>query len=140
MYKKKALKIAYKQYNKTLKNIHKNCYKLGLGPMDYFVTYLAYIRDCIYLTNEDKNKLMASNVFLSLELALEQFREYTNCYTKYFDEEDKPKDKELPEAEILKEFLKEKLLHWTKFCELVHLNYTSWETYYELNCKKVKTA
>lgn len=136
----KALKIARKQYYKTLKRIHKNCFKSGLGPMDYFIAYLEYIRDCIYLLAKDKTKLMGDSVFVSLAMALQEFGDYTNCYKNYFDENDQLIDKETPEAEVLKAFLKEKLLHWTKFCELVHINYTSWETYNELNCKKTKTS
>lgn len=127
-FKEKYRKL-YRLYDKQLKKAHKKSYKEFMNPMDYFVTYLKFMRDYYILASENKNTISNSKI-ASLTSAVTEIAKYKDCINKYFDI-DKGKAKVQPKegkdfSEALQEYLTESQGHWIAFWALVSANMESW--------------
>jgi hypothetical protein len=129
---KKNYKKLYKNYDKRLKAIHKESFGNGRAPLDYFVTYLQFLRDQRLLTSPLLKEEMdtTSNVELtSIVAALSEYEYYEECIENYYIIENnvvvhKP---EFTEEEARTKFQEERLKHWEAFWNLVKLCIEGWE-------------
>ena len=127
-FEKKYHKL-YKLYDKQLKKAHKEAYKEFMNPMDYFITYLKFMRDYYILSSEEKNTKNSIKI-ASLTSAVSEITDYTNCIEKYFNI-DKTKADVQPKdgksfVDAMTDYLVESEKHWTTFWALVSTNMQSW--------------
>ena len=128
LFKKKYKKL-YKLYEKQLKQAHKKAYNSFQNPMDYFITYLKFMRDYYILLNKPKDTKFEIK-FASLAAAIDEYNQYFKCLSKYFVVDKSglalaPKDgKTFQEATDA--FTLESAEHWTNFWLLVSTNMQSW--------------
>lgn len=127
---KKKYRTLYKNYDKRLKAIHKESFAAGKAPLDYFVTYLQFLRDQRFLTSPLINKAEANDIELtSIVAALSEYQYYKECIKNYYIIENnavihKP---EFTEEEARTRFQEERLKHWEAFWNLVKLCIEGWE-------------
>lgn len=82
---KKQYKDIYNQYNKKLLADHKANFSAFNNNLDYFVTYLKFLRDYHLLT--DDNTTSEEDVKMStatLVAACSEYEKYENCIMKYY--------------------------------------------------------
>jgi hypothetical protein len=122
-------KQLYKKYNKKLQTLHKNNFEGLVNNMDYFITYLKFMRDYYILTEPlivndgDENLKIAT-----LATAVAEYENYQNCIHNYYmftGEIAKPKVEGTSE-EIQAKYTAEKAFHWNSFWNLVRLNMEEW--------------
>lgn len=127
---KKKYRTLCKNYDKQLKAIHKESFAAGKAPLDYFVTYLQFLRDQRLLTSPLINKTEANDIELtSIVAALSEYQYYKECIENYYIIENnvvihKP---EFTEEEARTKFQEERLKHWEAFWNLVKLCIEGWE-------------
>lgn len=120
---KKEFKDLYKAYEQQLKR----CRSLNLegitNSMDYFVTYLKFMRDYYILTepliaeNGEENLKIAS-----LATAISAYNKYQTCKS-WCDSLEVAANKD---ETLLKKYNTEKKFHWNNFWNLVNLNMEVW--------------
>ena len=123
-YKKELKKLSW-AYNKKLTELHKQSFDSASTPIDYFVTYLHYLRDHHILTSEPSQDDLP---FIALEAALSEYNDFKNCIFKYYKvtKTNVTKIIDAPDEEVRKKFSEERNFHWVNFWKLVTLNIESW--------------
>lgn len=127
-FKKKYQKL-YKNYNTRLKAIHKSSIQNGQAPLDYFVTYLQFLRDKCLLSSPLTKTLSLDNIVLtSLVTALSEYEQYEKCIENYYilDQGRVVRRPEFSDEEANKKFQDERLQHWESFWSLVKLCIEEW--------------
>ena len=119
-----------KQYNKLLKKIHKRNFGKN-NNLEYFITYLQYMRDYCILTEDLTTKDGQQNMRLStLVTAIFEYNEYKNCILKYYHVNGaalvEPISTDTPKEEVFQAYNKERMSHWSNFWQLVMLNIEDW--------------
>ena len=121
---KKNFKEVYKIYNKKLTKIHKHSFESFDGPLEYFITYLEYMRD-YYIFMNKQNEARYKVKLTSIILTLEEYNKYATCIAKYFNPTGGALNN-MPVDEALKEYEAEILKHWQKFWALVSIGLPTW--------------
>lgn len=123
---KQKYKQLFKYYDKELNKCHKINFNAGAPNLDYFVTYLRYLRDSYLLT---LNINLKDPKIISLCQAIGEYEEYSTCINKYYKLSNKmieSIDKEKSKEEIQKAYQIEKTTHWNIFWSLVCNYMESW--------------
>lgn len=123
---KQKYKQLFKHYDKELKKCHKINFSAGDQNLDYFVTYLRYLRDS-YLLTLDIN--LKDPKIISLCQAIGEYEGYSTCINKYYEVSDKmikSIDTKKSKEEIQKEYQTEKAAHWKIFWSLICNYMESW--------------
>lgn len=127
---KKNYKKLYKNYDSRLKKIHLASFTAGKSPLEYFVTYLQFLRDQHLLTSPLTETLGVDNINLtSLVAALNEYQQYENCIEKYYIVKDNSlvRRPDFSEEEAKQKFQTEQRQHWEAFWNLVKLCIEDWE-------------
>ena len=125
--KKKKIKQLKKYYNKLLLKQHKENFNSMNSSLDYFYTYLMYIRDILLIqaTDPDKDKTIDS-----MTLALNSFSDYCSCIFKYYNIENgvavARTDLNLSKEEISKKFAEEREKNWSTFWLIISSCMEGW--------------
>ena len=130
-FKKDYTKL-YKNYGARLKAIHKKSFSSGQTPLDYFVTYLQFLRDKCLLVSPLTETLGLDNINLtSLVAALSEYQQYEECIEKYYiiDNGVAVRRPDFSEEEANYKFQEERLQHWEAFWELVKVCIEGWNTH-----------
>ncbi len=122
-------KQLYRTYDKRLKKDHEINFKNLTNSMDYFVTYLKFMRDYYILTeplildNGEENLKIAS-----LATAVSEYEKYQNCEHNYygFDGTKVIYKVDGTREEVQQQYNTEKTFHWNSFWNLVKLNMEDW--------------
>ena len=93
--------------------------------MEYFVTYLKYLRDYYLLTEptpETKEEVNLKTA--SLVTAVSEYEKYNTCIAKYYKLNGNAIERisDESEEEVAKKYNLEKKFHWTNFWQLVMTN------------------
>lgn len=122
---KKEFKDLYKAYEKQLKKHHTLSLEGLTNSMDYFVTYLKFMRDYYILTeplvaeNGEENLKIAS-----LATAISAYTKYQTC-KNWCDSLETSANKD---ETLLKKYTTEKDFHWNSFWNIIRLNMEAWTT------------
>ena len=120
---KKEFKDLYKAYEQQLKKYHTLNLEGITNSIDYFVTYLKFMRDYYILTeplvteNGEENLKIAS-----LATAISAYNKYQTCKS-WCDSLEVTANKD---ETLLKKYNTEKKFHWNNFWNLVNLNMEVW--------------
>lgn len=126
---KKEYKKLYQNYNKRLKRLHKHLYAWEQPPVQYFVTYLQFLRDRLLLESPLTEKLGEGNIELaSIVTALSEFEKYQTCVENYYIVKGNVviRRPEFSEAEASEKYQSEKAYHWEAFWNIVKLGIEGW--------------
>lgn len=125
---KKTYKKLYKNYNKKLKQLHKQSFKYLDDPVEYFVTYLKFMRDYHLLTKSCTDDLEQENLELtSLVTAIAEYEQSKSCITKYYKIENGVTIRLADDEETtLRNYSEEKAFHWDAFWSLIKLSLEGW--------------
>ena len=116
----KIIKKIKKAYNKRFKSVANDFAKHSDTGLDFFVSYLHYIRD-LYLAKIPLAETTVSNLaFTMLCTAITEFDAYLESGVK--DDEKNISDLEATE----KKYNTELKLHWTAFWKLCSLYFNDW--------------
>ena len=126
---KKEFKQLYRAYDKLLKKCHADSFNSFTNHMEYFITYLKFMRDYYILTeplileNGEENLRIAS-----LATAVSEYEQYLHCEHKYygFDGTKVVYKVEGTSEEVQQLYNTEKASHWNNFWNLVKLNMEDW--------------
>jgi hypothetical protein len=116
-------------YDKVLKEDHADNFKNLVNPMNYFVTYLKFMRDYYILTEPlildsgEENRNIAA-----LATAVSEYEQYQNCENKYygFDGTKVVYKVNGTSEEVQQLYNTEKAFHWNNFWNLIRLNMEDW--------------
>lgn len=123
---KTEFKALYKAYNKKLKLHHKNNFNQFFNNMDYFVTYLKFIRDYYILTEPLVLESGEENLKIAaLATAISEYNSYKNCINNYYTSTGIRKIDGTAE-EVQQQYNTEKAFHWNNFWTLVMTNMEGW--------------
>mgnify|MGYP006873014395 CR=1 FL=1 len=113
-------------YDKKLRKCHKDSFNALNNNMEYFITYLKYLRDYYILTDQLTTENGENDIKVtSLIAAISEYEKSQSCINNYY----KPDGTRLTdedEKEVLEKYNKEKAFHWSHFWQLVMLNIESW--------------
>lgn len=126
---KAEYKKLYKTYNKKLKSLHKKNFEGLVNSLDYFVTYLKFMRDYYILTEPLLLDSGEENLKIaSLVAAVSEYEQYQNCIHNYytFNGANVSYKIEGSTEEVQAKYAAEKTFHWTAFWNLVRLNMEGW--------------
>ena len=118
-----------KAYNKRLKKLHNQSFKNMDLPLDYFVTYLQFLRDMKLLNRPFKEKLEEDEMDLvSLITAINEFAAFKQCINNCYDVTNgiAKRKVEFTEETAQESYRKELAYHWETFWELVKLYMEDW--------------
>jgi hypothetical protein len=125
--KKKKIKQLKKYYNKLLLKQHKENFNSMNSSLDYFYTYIMYMRDVLLLQSADPEKDTTIN---SMTLALNSFSEYCSCIYKYYTIENgvavARTDLDLNKEEIAKKYAEEREKNWNTFWLIISSCMEGW--------------
>lgn len=125
----KELKTAYKR---QLQQIHQTSFENFQSPLDYFITYLRFMRDAYLLQTTNIDTIGQENLELAaLVTALSEYEKSEQCFHKYYKETNGVVARLCPEEsdeETLSKYSKEKAFHLNAFWSLVRLNIENWGT------------
>ena len=110
----KQFKELQEQYNKKLLAEHKANFSILNNNMDYFITYLKYLRDYYLLTNDKKNiDELVDIKTTTLVAAVSEYEKYNNCISKYYKLENNKVERltDEPEEEVAKKYNNERKFH-----------------------------
>lgn len=125
----KEFKQLCQTYDKVLKDSHTINFKALNNCMDYFVTYLKFMRDYYTLveplvleTGEENRKIAA------IATAVSEYEQYQNCEHKYygFDGTQVIYKIDGTSEEIQQLYSAEKTFHWNNFWNMLRLNMEDW--------------
>jgi hypothetical protein len=125
----KEFKQLYKAYDKKLKKDHELNFKDLNNSMNYFVTYLKFMRDYYILTEPLILESGEENLKIaSLATAVSEYEKYQTCEHKYygFDGTQIIYKVEGTSEEIQQLYNTEKTFHWNNFWNLIRLNMEDW--------------
>jgi hypothetical protein len=125
----KEFKQLYKAYDKKLKKDHELNFKDLNNSMNYFVTYLKFMRDYYILTEPLILESGEENLKIaSLATAVSEYEKYQTCEHKYygFDGTQVIYKVEGTSEEIQQLYNTEKTFHWNNFWNLIRLNMEDW--------------
>ena len=125
--KKSCFTSIKKCYNKQLLGIHKRNFEEANNNMEYFVTYLKYLRD-YYIINSEINMSKEVDIKVtSIIMAIAEYDAYQTCINKYYNVGNTitRKNQDESEEEVMEKYGQEKTLHWEKFWQFVNLNMES---------------
>lgn len=126
---KKEYKNLYKAYKKRLTKLHKQTFEQQLLPIDYFVEYLHFLRDKMFLETPYTKELGEENIeLISIITALDEIKKYNDCIYNYYNIENGiiTHKAEYTEITAQEAFQKEKAYHWETFWNLVKLCIDEW--------------
>lgn len=125
----KQYKTLCDSYNKKLLAEHKANFSILNNNMDYFITYLKYLRDYYLLTDkvvdiDDTNNVKTA----TLVAAVSEYEKYISCIGNYYKLNGNTIERitDEPEEEVAKKYNLEKKFHWTNFWQLVMTNIEGW--------------
>ena len=110
----KQYKKLYSEYNKKLLAQHKANFSAYSNNMDYFITYLKFLRDYHLLTDEvPADKEGANLITASLVTAVSEYEKYKTCIAKYYKLEGNVMQRitDDPEEEVAKKYNLERKFH-----------------------------
>ena len=125
----KEFKQLYKTYDKRLKKDHEMGFKNLTNSMDYFVTYLKFMRDYYILTEPLVLDSGEENLKIaSLATAVSEYEKYQNCEHNYYDFDGTKVIYKIEgtREEVQQQYNMEKTFHWNSFWNLVKLNMEDW--------------
>lgn len=131
----KQFKELYKFYNKELKKCHKFNFKNLNNNLDYFITYIRFMRDYYILTEKVYDPIQNQKIY-NLCLAVQEYDAYYNCIYNYYDISKnmvKIKDKTKTKAEVDEEYRAEMSTHINNFWLIIKDNIEGW-----LNSDEIK--
>lgn len=124
----KQYRELYKYYNKELKKCHNINFKELNNNLDYFITYVRFMRD-YYLLTEDIYDPMKNQKIYYLCAAVQEYDAYYNCIHNYYNISKnlvELKDKTKTKAEIDKLYRLERAEHINNFWLIVKENIEGW--------------
>lgn len=131
----KKYKDLYKFYDKELKKSHKINFSALNNNLDYFITYIRFMRDYYILTEDEYDPLKNEKIYY-LCLAVQEYDAAQNCIHDYYNVSknmveiiDKTKTKE--EIDVL--YRLEKNLHINNFWTIIKEKMEWW-----LNADEIK--
>ena len=110
-------KKLFKTYNKKLKRLHKENYKVPTNNLSYFITYLEFIRDYYYLSGNFSTEELQSLKIQFLDRAILEYHLSNTCIYKYYQPSNNfliPKVGYSSET-AQQEYTKEHRFHWELF-------------------------
>ena len=126
---KKNYKQLWKNYNRKLKELHEVNFNSLNHNLEYFDTYLRFMRDYYILTEplqiEEKENLKLAAIMT----AVEAYDKYTSCKNKYYRTKEDGTTENLIEGtdeEVKSKYELERHFHWNTFWSLVSLNIENW--------------
>ena len=125
---KKQFKELYKFYNKELKKCHEINFKNLNNNLDYFITYIRFMRDYYILTENVYDPIQNQKIYY-LCLAVQEYDAYYNCIYDYYNISKNMveiKDKTKTKAEVDEEYRAEMNKHINNFWLLVKDNIEGW--------------
>lgn len=126
---KKQHKELFRCYKKRLALLNKEAIEHLENPMDYFITYLKFMRDYYILTEPLETNGQENVKIAIIASAVAEYDRYKTCINNYFSISKAgvaEKIGEKPLDEINKEYNNERTYHWKAFWNLVSLNMESW--------------
>jgi hypothetical protein len=130
-----------KKYKKVLDKCHCSCLShLNMeAGLDYFLTYLAYVRDSLVLTvkaneadsGESNEHSPRSMALAAAVCALNEYELYKTCYSNYYDGAPPRLFHKIgfTAEEAATQYAIEKQTHWDAFWHLIKMNIESWSSY-----------
>ena len=118
----------YKYYNKELKKCHKINFKELNNNLDYFITYIRFMRD-YYLLTEDVYDPLKNEKLYYLCLAVQEYDAYYNCIHNYYNISKnlvELKDKTKTKAEVDTQYRLERAGHINNFWIIIKENIEGW--------------
>jgi len=113
-------------YDKKLRKCHKDNFNALNNNMEYFITYLKYLRDYYILTNQCVTSTGEDNIKVTaLVAAISEYEKAQKCINNYYNADGTRISDEEPNV-VLEKYNKEKAFHWSHFWQLVMLNIESW--------------
>jgi hypothetical protein len=125
---KKQFKDLYKFYNKELKKCHEINFKNLNNNLDYFITYIRFMRDYYILTENVYDPIQNQKIYY-LCLAVQEYDAYYNCIYDYYNISKNMveiKDKTKTKAEVDEEYRAEMNKHINNFWLIVKDNIEGW--------------
>lgn len=125
---KKQFKELYKFYNKELKKCHEINFKNLNNNLDYFITYIRFMRDYYILTENVYDPIQNQKIYY-LCLAVQEYDAYYNCIYDYYNISKNMveiKDKTKTKAEVDEEYRAEMNKHINNFWLIVKDNIEGW--------------
>lgn len=120
------LQKAYKL--KLQEQLNKNINELS-SPMDYFITYLKFLRDYhLYETQDSLEETIKDVKIISIMTAIEEYEKFQNCIHNYYNvsKQTISRKENYSEEEASTKYANEKKFHWNAFWNLINLNMESW--------------
>lgn len=128
---KKEFKNIYTAYKDKLGSLSKASLDTPADGLEWFITYLNYLRDkSILVSTENKN--ITDKSVVSLAIATEEYDLYNSCIFNYYDQLGRKLTDE-PDDVVLDKYNKEKQKHWRAFWVSVTMNLQEWLTREEIN-------
>lgn len=124
----KQFKDLYKFYDKELKKCHKINFKDLNNNLDYFITYIRFMRDYYILTEENFDPMQNQKIYY-LCLAVQEYDLYYNCIYNYYNISQNMveiKDKTKTKAEVDEEYREEMSAHINNFWLIVKEHIEGW--------------
>lgn len=125
---KKQFKELYKFYDKELKKCHEINFKNLNNNLDYFITYVRFMRDYYILTENVYDPIQNQKIYY-LCLAVQEYDAYYNCIYDYYNISKNMveiKDKTKTKAEVDEEYRAEMNKHINNFWLIVKDNIEGW--------------
>lgn len=131
----KQYKELYKFYDKELKRCHKINFKNLNNNLDYFITYIRFMRDYYLLTEKEYDPMKNQKIY-SLCIAVQEYDAYYNCIHNYYNISNNMveiKDKTKTKEEVDELYRAEMAEHIDNFWVVVKENIEGW-----LNADEIK--
>ena len=125
----KEFKQLCQTYDKVLKDSHTTNFKALNNCMNYFVTYLKFMRDYYVLTEPLVTESGEENMKIAaIATAVSEYEQYQNCEHKYygFDGTKVVYKVDGTSEEVQQLYNTEKAFHWNSFWNLIRLNMEDW--------------
>ena len=125
----KEFKQLCQTYDKSLKDTHATSFKNLVNPLEYFITYLKFMRDYYILTEPLVMESGEENMKIAaIATAVSEYEQYQNCEHKYygFDGTNVVYKVEGTSEEVQQLYNTEKTFHWNSFWNLIRLNMEDW--------------
>ena len=127
-FKKKYSRL-FKCYDRELRALQKRDVAELNNPLDYFVTYIKFMRDYYILTEPIEKDGAENKKIAIIASTLSEYEQYVDCEKKYFRVGENGVVKRIvpgTQDEVLSKYNAEKAFHWNCFWQLVCLNMSDW--------------